>query len=44
METVLCVAVGTASCQCGLEACTVCHSSVAVLTNDKVVSNLSALN
>jgi len=43
METVLCAAVGTASDQHGLDACTVYGRSGGVLTQDKVALNLPAL-
>ena len=44
METVLCAAVGTASHQHGLEACTVYGIPLTELKNDKAVPNLFALN
>jgi len=44
METVLCAAVGTASHQHVLEACTVYGRSGAMLKNDKAVLNQLALN
>jgi hypothetical protein len=44
METILCAAVGTASDQHGLEACTVCGRSGAMLKNDKAILNQLALN
>jgi hypothetical protein len=44
IETVLCTAVGTASHQHGLEACTVCGRPGNVLKDDKAVRSQSALN
>ena len=44
VETVLCAAAGTASHQHESEAGTMCGRPVTLLTNDKAVSNLSALN
>ena len=43
-ETLPCAAVGTASHQHGLEACTVYGRSGTVLSNDKAVPKLSTLN
>jgi len=44
VETVLCAAVGTASHQHGLEACTVYGIPLTELKNHKAVPNLFALN
>ena len=44
METLLFLAVGIASHQHELEACTVCGRSVSVLKTDKQVLNICGLN
>jgi hypothetical protein len=43
-KTLLCEAVGTASHQYGLQACTVYGRSGNMLKNDNVIPNVSALN